>query len=471
MKQKISFSNRGHVFAATGAAVGIANLVLFPARVYNYGGLAFILVFVLCTFLLGIPLMIGETALGKHGQSDAVDAYQGIGKGKWGYAGVLGLITCCFVLSFYIVVAGWALYYLYLYVFDIQSITTMNTGQLFGEFVTNETQVFLFSGLFMIATIVVVAGGVRKGIEAVSKRFVPLLVVLVLILILLVPVVKGEALNYGNFTFDFGALFKVDASGRMGIIEAVGQAFFSLSLGSCGMVTFGAHTHKETNVVENANFIVHTDTIVAILGGLLIIPLFAANEQVMAAPPLVFINLVETFNGFGDLWGRIIGVLFFALFNIAIITSAISLLEPTVNYLARRKKQGRKFYAIAVGTFIFVMSIPVILSVDATNPAIFTNFLGYGDNHNGEISMGYFNFVLDFFGTFCLIAGSFILATFISRKWTMEGIFKEITVAGYSPSDRMKQFLTFTLKWFIPAVMLLMFVAEFYKVMVKLGVV
>ncbi|SEJ55856.1 neurotransmitter:Na+ symporter, NSS family [Cyclobacterium xiamenense] len=478
------FSNAGHILASVGAAVGIANLVLFPARVFHYGGLAFILVFVLFTFILGVPLMIGETALGKHSQRDAVAAYRGIGGRKWGFAGLFGLITCCFILSFYIVVAGWSLYYLYLYLFQYQEITAAvaaalatdapsvaGVGGLFGKFVSSHYEVLLFSGIFMGATVAIVANTIKQGIEWVSTRFIPLLVLMMLGLILSVPFVAGERVNYANFYFDFPALFAMDSSGRIGIIEALGQSFFSLSLGACSMVTYGTHIDKNTHVVSNAHYIVHSDTLVALLAGLLIIPLFAASGQVGLNPSLVFINLVDTFYSFGEPWGRLIGIGFFALFNLAIVTSTISMLEPAVNYFSKGNDGRRKTYSLLIGTGIFLFSVPAILSFNPESPAFFTDFLGYGDKENGTITMGYFNFILDFFGTFCLLAGAFLLSAFIRGTWTLEKLFEEITVSGYSPGRSIKTLLKVTFLWVIPLLMLLLLGAESLKVLFKLGLI
>jgi NSS family neurotransmitter:Na+ symporter len=482
MSTNDTFSNRGHILASVGAAVGIANLVLFPARVFNYGGLAFILVFVLCTFALGIPLMMGETALGRNSQTDAVKAFSNIGGKYWGYAGKFGIVTCSFILSFYIVVAGWSLYYLYTYIFDYESIQLAVNGALlkdlpskagiggfFGQFVTSGPKVLLFSGIFMAATIAIIANNINKGIEWVGKRFVPLLIVLLVYLIIATPFMDGTSLNYSNFKFDFGALFSIDQSGRIGIIEAVGQSFFSLSLGACGMLTYGVHVSKKTNILTNSHYIVHTDTLVALLGGLLIIPLFSSDASVGLDPTLVFISLVDTFNGFGEPWGRIIGIAFFALFNLAIITSTISLLEPAVNYFTKNKGGQRPKYAVLVGLGIFVISIPAVLSFNPENSSIFTNFLGYGNRGDG--TMGYFNFILDFFGTFCLLAGAFILAIFIRKKWTIQGFFNEVELNGFILSEKKKRALSFSLQWLIPGLMLVLFIGEVVKILFKLGVI
>ncbi len=470
MSKHLGFSNRGHILASIGGAIGVANLVLFPARMQNYGGLAFALTFVLITFIMGVPLMIGEASLGKNGQSNAVDAYRGIGGKAWAYAGYFGMIVSAFILSFYVVLAAWAMYYLYLYLFDYGLIAQENPGRLFGTFISNTGQVILFSALVIGICIWVVAYNVRQGIENVSRTFVPLLLLLMLFLILSIPLITHQELHYTNFTFRPGDLFVLDASGKIGIIEAVGQAFFSLSLGATGMITYGSHIHKDTHVVRNAHYIVHTDTMVAIFAAILIIPLFAPSDTVMAAPPLVFINLVDTFRQFGPIWGRLIGLSFFVLFNLAILTSAISLLETPVNYLSKNLKRMRPRYAILLGLLVFIFSIPATVSVNPNSSALFTNFLGYGDASGGQTTMGYFNFLLDFFGTFGILMGGFLLATFIRTTWKIEGLFQEITVPGYTPSPGFKRYMRICLNWIAPILLLLLFAGEFIKVLYKLQI-
>ncbi|MFT5876933.1 MAG: NSS family neurotransmitter:Na+ symporter, partial [Dokdonia sp.] len=454
---------------SVGAAVGVANLVLFPARVQNYGGIAFVIVFIACTFIYGVPLMIAETALGKSSQSDAVQAFQKIGGKSWGRIGLFGIITTWFILSFYIVVAGWALYYLYLYLFDFQTIFGGNTGALFGKFVTDEKMVVLFSGLAMGATVFVVAQKIKSGIEWVSQRFVPLLIILVITIIVTLPFVEGVHLNYSSMYMDFGKMFTMDANGKFGFVEAMGQAFFSLSLGACGMITYGAHLKRDANVVKNSKLIVHTDTLVALLGALLVIPLFGMNEVLSASPPLVFINLVDAFNHFGEGYAQIIGTAFFLLFNIAILTSSISIMEPSVNFLKNKFDGKRSKYALLIGVFIFLLSLPAIYSIDPSNSKVFTNFLGYGDGVGDNVSMGYFNFVLDFFGTFCLIIGSLLLAIFIRLKWSKEDLMGELSIGGHQFSNRFKNVLYITITWIVPATMGVLILGEILKAGVKFG--
>jgi NSS family neurotransmitter:Na+ symporter len=235
------------------------------------------------------------------------------------------------------------------------------------------------------------------------------------------------------------------------------------------MVTYGSHVHRNTNVVSNAHYIVHTDTLVALLAGVLIIPLFSVSGKVGLDPTLVFISLVDTFHGFGEPWGRMIGIGFFALFNLAIVTSTISLLEPAVSFLAKGNKHRRRYYSILIGSVIFLICIPAILSFNPESASIFTNFLGYGNKGDG--TMGYFNFILDFFGTFCLLAGTFILSIFIRYKWSIEKLIDELTVGGYSPGSQLKKFLAITILWIIPILMLLLFGGECIKVMYKLGII
>lgn len=473
------FSNKGHILASVGAAVGIANLVLFPARMSNFGGMAFVLVFLVCTFLLGLPLMMGETALGRNGKTDPVQAFKSIGGKHWGKVGMFGIITCCFILSFYIIVAGWALYYLYVYLFDYTLLQTAissaeatgappiaGVGGFFGTFITSEIQVMLFSGLFMLTTIFIVTFEVKKGIEWVSKKFVPLMILLLVFLIISTPFIVGDRLNYDNFSFDFGALFSMDGSGRIGLVEAVGQSFFSLSLGACGMLTYGAHLSTKADIRTNSRYIVHTDTLVALLAAILIVPLFSSGSEMGMNPSLVFVSLVDAFNAFGPTVGRVIGIVFFALFNLAILTSTISLLEPSVNYFSQKKPETRKRNAFIFGAVVFGMSIPALASFNPNNASWITNFLGYGNAEDG--TMGYFNFILDFFGTFCLIAGAFLLGIFIRNRWTVDGLIQELASGGNNIPARTRRFLHLTIKWFIPIIMVVLCTGEVIKVVYKL---
>lgn len=469
MKSNQKFSNRGHVLASVGAAVGVANLVLFPARVHNYGGIAFVIVFMLCTVIYGVPLMIAETALGKRGQKDAVDAFEQIGGKNWGKIGWFGIITTWFVLSFYIVIAGWALYYLYVYLFNFELIYAGSPGQIFGQFVTDELQVILFSGLAMAFTVFVVGKQIKAGIEWVSQRFVPLLILLVVLIIVALPFVDGVELNYTNIHMDFSKMFTLDENGKMGFVEAMGQAFFSLSLGATGMVTYGAHLNRKADVVSNSKLIVHTDTLVAILGAILIIPLFGMNEVLSASPPLVFINLVDAFNHFDPVFARLIGIAFFLLFNLAILTSSISIMEPGVSFFKNKFGGSRTKFAAIIGASIFLLSLPAIFSIDPSNSKWVTNFLGYGDGSGAETSMGYFNFVLDFFGTFCLIMGSLLLALFISKKWGKEGFVNELKLGNSTLSPKFTNRLFFVIQWIVPVTMAILILGEVIKLAAKMN--
>lgn len=478
--QHTSFGKTGHILASVGAAVGIANLVLFPARVYHYGGFAFIIAFLGCTIILGVPLMIAEIALGRSQQTNAVHAYKTIGGRYWKAAGFLGLIANLFVLSFYIIVSGWALYYLFLYFAQYEHITTAvasakkeslpstaAVGSVFGSFVHQPKQVLLFSGIYMVLSSMIVALNIRVGIERVSRFFVPFLVLLMIVLIIILPMVSTTPLHYENFAFDVSALFKIDASGRIGIIEAAGQAFFSLALGACAMITYGAHLQKHVTIPSTAHFIVHIDSLVALLGAFLILPLISSSERLGADPTLVFITLVDTFQAFPQPWDRVIGIVFFLLFNFAIITSTIAMMEPSITYLAKNKSHLRKRYALLIGAITFLMSIPAVYSFSNTAPKWLTNFLHYGNPNDGL--MGYFNFLIDFFGTFCLIVGTLLLTIFIRSKWKMAGLFKELSTTSYQPTPLLKQFLKMSIYWLAPIFMILLLIGECLKLKFKFG--
>lgn len=459
MQQK--FSRVGHILASAGSAIGIANLVILPARAHNYGGLAFILVFVLCTFLLGIPLMIGEIALGKTGQSDAVTAYRKVGGKQWAWAGFFGILTSFFILSFYIVVAAWSLEYFYYYAFNFSQILDKESGPLFGTLIGNQNRVMLFAAFFMLICMAIVAADIKTGIEQSSKFLLPLLLFLIIALIVLIPIAGPEHLVYDNlFRFDFRPIFTFDQQGNLGITEAIGQAFFSLSLGACGMITYASHLRPDVNVVQNARFIVHSDTIVALLAVVLIVPLFPVNQSVGADPSLIFVYLVETFKIFGS-FQQGLGILFFALLNIAILTSAVSLLETSVSFLTREYKWPRLWVAPLMAGLIYMLGVPSILSFNAANSTFFTNFLGYGQGE-ARPSMGFFNFVFDIFGTFAIMLGGLILSFFIIRRWSFGKFFQALKTSTFNPPASYQHYLKFLLTWLIPPMLIALFAIKLY---------
>lgn len=445
----MNFSRTGHILASAGAAIGVANLVIFPYRVQFFGGGVYVLAFVVFTMLMGIPLMILENALGKRSGTDAIDAFRGDGDGPaWAWIGRLGILTSIMVASFYLVLAGWTLDYIWAYTTDYATVASTPAGPVFGAAISTIPRALLFTGLFTALAAVISSSEVRRGVERLSKFAMPLLGVLVVFLIISLPMLRPEAVDYANlFRLDWNGLFVPNANGELGILHALGQAFFSLGLGAASMMTFAAHLDRNANVLRAAPTIVHLDTIVALLGALLVVPLLGNVEgDVYNGPPLVFINLVEIFKSYGAA-GQFVGLSFFVLLGIAILTSAVSLIEPALRALVTQRGWSRRWTGLGLGLLIFLLSIPVVISCSPAGPAWLTDFAGMGGE---DPSMGYFNFLLEWFGSISLLIGGLLLCIYLLFRWGLDGFFAELEHGGHSLSPTWELGLTWAFRLVIP---------------------
>jgi NSS family neurotransmitter:Na+ symporter len=314
------------VLATAGSAVGLGNIWRFPFMTGQNGGAAFILVYFACVVLLGIPGMVSEFIIGRRAHSNAAKAYGSIAGPGWRCIGYLGILTSTIILGFYAVVAGWCLQYLY----------ASLAGQLNGDaaYVVNYFKTFsgdpvrpcLWAIAFVLITHFVVARGVNEGIERASKLLMPLLLVLLLIL-----VVASCLLPNASAGIEF--LLKPDFSkvSRDVFLEALGQAFFSLSLGTACLCTYASYFKRDTNLLRSATQIALLDSAIAILAGLMIFPAaFSVGVQPDSGPSLIFITLPNVFReAFAamPLVGYVISILFYALLVFAALTSTISMHE------------------------------------------------------------------------------------------------------------------------------------------------
>lgn len=455
----MKFSKTGHILASAGAAIGVANLVIFPYRVHFFGGSAYVLAFVGFTLLMGIPLMILENALGKRSGTDAIDAFRGEGDGPgWAWIGRLGILTAIMVASFYLVLAGWTLDYCWHYLTDYATLASTPAGPAFGAAVTTTERALLFTGLFTALVAVISSSGLNAGIERLSKIAMPLLGLLIVFLIFSLPVLKPEAVDYGNLLrFDWQALFVPTEAGELGIIHALGQAFFSLGLGAASMLTFATHTKREENVLSNAQRIVHLDTVVALLGAILVVPLLGGvNGAIYNGPPMVFINLVEVFKSYGGA-AQWVGLLFFVLLGIAILTSAVSLVEPALRALTTQRGWSRRTSGLLLGVLVFVLAVPVVISCSPSGPGWLTDFAGMG---GADPTMGYFNFLLEWFGSIALLIGTLLLCIYLLRRWGLPGFFEELEIGGHTVSPAWRQRLTVAYRFIIPIGIVLLLLAK-----------
>lgn len=453
----LRFSRVGHVLASAGAAIGVANLVIFPYRVHYFGGSAYILAFVAFTLLMGIPLMVLENAMGKRTGTDATGAFQlPEASANWQGVAWLGIVTSIMVASFYLVLAGWTLEYVWNYLTDYATVAATPAGPAFGAAIGTIPRALLFTGIFTGLVAFVCSRELYAGIERLSKFAMPVLGVLLLFLIVSLPLLRPAALDYGNLLkFDWRGLLVPTSSGELGILHALGQAFFSLGLGAVSMLTFAAHADRETDVLRAAPQIVHLDTAVAILGAILVLPLVGGVEgDIYSGPPLVFINLVEIFKTYGEA-ARWVGLLFFVLLGVAILTSAVSLFEPLLRTMTVRYGWQRSWGGPVVGGIVFLLAIPVVVSCSDQGPAWLTDFAGMGDP-----GLGYFNFLLEWFGSISLLVGELLLCWFLLRVWGLPAFFAELEVGGNPVTAGDRRRLTWQLRYVIPIGIALLLLAK-----------
>ena len=317
----------GVILATAGSAVGLGNIWRFPYLTGKDGGAAFLLIYLVCVFLLGIPGMIGEFIVGRRGGSNAARAYFKLSGGKaWWIIGAMGALTSTIILGFYAVVAGWCLQYLYASVAGqlIGDATYVETY--FAEFSTDPIKPVLCTLAFILITHAVVVNGVRNGIEKVSNLLMPTLFVLLVIIAVASCLLPGAM---GGIKFLFHPDFtKVD---KDVMLDALGQAFFSLSLGTSCLCTYASYFSRQTNLGKSAVQIAVIDTLIAILAGLMIFPAaFSVGVRPDSGPSLIFITLPSVFNqAFASMpaVGYIMSLLFYALLSLAALTSTISMHE------------------------------------------------------------------------------------------------------------------------------------------------
>ena len=406
------------------------------------GGAAFVLVYLVCVFLIGVPLLYVELALGRASGRNPVGAFQKTKPGTpFMFTGILCLMACFFVLTYYGVIAGWTISFAW------SQIT--QTPLVFSEYIAKPGTVLpVFAG-FIALTIWIVSAGVEKGIEKWSKILMPVLFVMMLVIIGRSLTLEGASKGISYYLNpDFG---KID--GKV-VLMALGQAFFSLSVGWGLMITYGSYMPKKQNIVSNGLWVASADTLVAILAGFMVFPaVFAFGMDPGAGPGLTFVTLPKVFAQMTAGW--VFGAIFFCLLSVAAVTSSISMLEVPVSYFVDDKPKARKKAAIIVGIFAFLIGIPSAMANGGSE--FFSNMESMGKT-------GFLDIMDQVFGTLCLIVISLSLSIYVGWIWKTEPAVKEITegcpwftqpmVAGISPA----QIWAFFVKYICPVVISLVLV-------------
>ncbi len=415
-------SKLGFIMAAAGSAVGLGNIWRFPYVTGENGGAAFVVVYLACVLFIGLPLMWCELALGRASGRNPVGAFRETGGGlPFVFTGVLCLAACFFVLTYYGVIAGWTISY------ALSQVS--QTNLVFKEYTADPVYVLPVFALFIVLTIVIVRAGVEKGIEKWSKILMPLLFVLMLAVIIrgITLPGAGEGLEW-YLKPDFN---KIDGTV---VLKALGQAFFSLSVGWGLMITYGSYMSKKQNIVSNGFWVGLADTSVALLAGLMIFPaVFAMGMSPDDGTGLAFTTLPAVFAEMPAGW--VIGTVFFLLLSVAAVTSSISMLEVPVSYFVDEKKSLRPTCAVTVGLVAFVVGIPSALS-NGGNEWL-TNIELFGQT-------GFFSILDQVFGTLALIIISLMLSIYAGWVWKPVNVIAEIEqgcpwftkplIGGISPS-------------------------------------
>ena len=348
-------SRVGFILAAAGSAVGLGNIWRFPYMTGENGGAAFIVIYLLAVFLLGYPLMVNETVLGRASQRDPVGAFKALAPGSpWWLVGALGVFTGFIILSYYIVVAGWSLAYIYKVVIAVSN-PGINHEAVFKSHITSLWEPIIWAAVFMILTIGIIAAGVVKGIQRWSLILMPILFLIMIVLIIRSVTLPGASAGLAYYLHpDFS-----EVSGQT-VLAALSQAFFSLSLGMGVFITYGSYLKDHDEIPSSTAWIVGLDTMVALMAGFAIFPaVFALGFQPGAGPGLVFITLPAVFAQMP--LGLFFGVLFFVLLAIAALTSAISLLEVVTAWLIDENGWPRKKAAALMGLIMFIVGLPAAL--------------------------------------------------------------------------------------------------------------
>lgn len=439
-------SRLGIILATAGSAVGLGNIWRFPYMTGQNGGAAFILLYIGCILLLGMPGMVSEFIVGRHAGTNAVRAYGRLSrKRSWRTVGYMGIISSVLIFGFYSVVAGWCLQYLFASVGSQLTGDSKMIQQYFQDFSSHPYQPILWALLFILITHLVVSQGVRGGIERVSKLLMPLLFVLLVIIVVASCLLPGAS---QGITFFFKPDFSKVTADTM--LDALGQAFFSLSLGTACLCTYASYFGKEINLMKSAAQIALIDTCIAILAGLMIFPAaFSVGVNADSGPSLIFIILPNVFNqAFSSvpLMGYLISILFYALLALAALTSTISMLEIGTSFLQEEMRLRRPWAVTIVSLVAAVICTLSSLSMGACpNLQLFEMPL-----------LSFFDFLT---AQLMMPVGAFLTCIYVGWFAPNSTILSELTNRG-TLSSRFVPLFLFVVRFVCPVCILLIFLHE-----------
>jgi len=417
MSERGNFGSKiGIVLATAGSAVGLGNVWRFPYMTGENGGAAFILIYIACILMLGLPGMLAEFIVGRHAQANAARAYDKLSGGKpWKLVGYLGILTSTIILGFYAVVAGWCLQYLYASVVGQTLGTADYVKDYFVAFSSDPLKPVVWGIAFVLITHLVIVLGVRRGIERASKWLMPILLILLLVLVVASCMLPGSVEGVKFLLMpDFSKLTSNV------FLEALGQAFFSLSLGTACLCTYASYFSHNTNLLRSAGQIVFLDTIIAILSGLMIFPAaFSVGVNPDSGPSLIFITLPNVFaQAFSAVpqVGYAISIMFYALLVFAALTSTISMHEIGTAFFTEEFRLPRRKSAWIITVVASVLCLFCSWSVGAYDiQVVGLSLMDFCDQLTA-------NFMLPLGGMLtCLFVGWYIPRQVVFDEFTNDG--------------------------------------------------
>ncbi len=420
-------SRVGFILAAAGSAIGLGNIWRFPAETARHGGAAFLVVYLGAVLLVGLPVMVAELAIGRRTRRNPVGAFLVLKeRTPWWLVGALGVVTGVAILSFYSVVAGWTVGYLIKAARgDFTGVTSADqAGEIFTATVANGSWNMILHALFMVLTMVIVVGGIKKGIELASRIMMPVLLTLLAGLVVFSISLPGAEAGLRFYLQPDWSLLTPTV-----VIAGVGQAFFSLSLGMGAMITYGSYLGRRENLLTSAAWVAGMDTCIAFLAGLVIFPAFAAAGADLANLPsgagLIFTVLPTIFSSMPwQPWGGVIfGSVFFLLLSLAALTSTISLLEVGVSWAVDELRWTRRKASLLLGAASFVLGIPAALANGGSDLFTRQHWLG----------MDFMSAMSTVFGTYSLTIGALLICVFAGWVWGVKPALAELGDGCTSP--------------------------------------
>ncbi|MBN1164200.1 MAG: sodium-dependent transporter [Candidatus Krumholzibacteriota bacterium] len=434
-------SKVGFILAAAGSAIGLGNIWRFPYTAGEHGGAAFLFLYLICIALLGLPIMIAELALGRYRHRNAVGAFEAIKPGSaWKLVGFLGVITGICIWSFYSVIAGYTVGFI--------GKTLIGNTLSYEAFASNPWISIPLTAFFIFLTVIVVQGGVRNGIERWAKILMPILFLLMVVLIIRSVTMKGAGAGLVFY-------LKPDLTKITGktVLAALGQAFFSLSLGMGCMITYGSYLSKKDNLITSGCFVAFFDTLIAVMAGFLIFPaLFAQGMEAQRHDPgLLFKVLPQIFSQIPG--GNLVGASFFLLLAIAALTSTISLLEVVTAYLVDEKHWLRRRAVWITAAVTFLLALPSAMSQEGMVPAL---------GQLPLINMSFLGLMNWTFGNITLAIGALLTSIFFGWIWKSSISHAELSEGcpWYRP---IAPVLSFLLKFFCPLTILVVLIFFLYN--------